>query len=353
MISFSGSATDPEEGTLPASRLTWSLLIQHCPSNCHTHPVQDFVGVASGSFSAQDHEYPSHLELRLTATDSFGLQGSASVLLYPKTVGLSFTSNPSGTAAFRRQHQPGDAVHTHGDHRLHQLDQRPLSADAREARRTSSRAWSDLGAQSHNIIAPATAKTYSATYGRPPAAGRASTSARVGIDGQRDRRVRKLHREWLGVGHLVRSDQFHFVYRQLSGDGQIVARVASVREHERLRQGRSDDPARVSPPTRRTRTWSRRRADGSSGFQRRLTPGANDGRHDGGGPAAPQWVRLTQRQPRSRLRGPTTEPTGSTIGTTTINSRATSTLDWPSRPTTTPWTARRSSTASRPRSPRL
>ncbi|MGH9367102.1 MAG: PQQ-dependent sugar dehydrogenase, partial [Thermoanaerobaculia bacterium] len=96
VIAFSGGATDPEEGTLPASKLTWSLSIQHCPSNCHTHPVQDFVGVASGSFTGQDHEYPSYLELKLTATDSYGLQGTASVLLYPKTVGLSFTSTPSG-----------------------------------------------------------------------------------------------------------------------------------------------------------------------------------------------------------------------------------------------------------------
>ena len=47
-IAFSGSATDPQQGTLPASSLSWSLLLQHCPSNCHTHPLQDFVGTASG-----------------------------------------------------------------------------------------------------------------------------------------------------------------------------------------------------------------------------------------------------------------------------------------------------------------
>ena len=65
-VSFSGSATDPQQGTLPASAFSWSLILHHCPSNCHTHPLQDFVGVASGSFVAPDHEYPSHLELRLT-----------------------------------------------------------------------------------------------------------------------------------------------------------------------------------------------------------------------------------------------------------------------------------------------
>ena len=66
-IAFSGHATDAEDGTLPASALTWSVILHHCPSNCHTHVIQDFAGVRSGSFSAPDHEYPSYLELRLTA----------------------------------------------------------------------------------------------------------------------------------------------------------------------------------------------------------------------------------------------------------------------------------------------
>src|SRR3712207_8768640 len=54
-----------QDGTLPASALTWSLILHHCPSTCHTHPVQDLVGVAHGSLSAPDHEYPSYLELKL------------------------------------------------------------------------------------------------------------------------------------------------------------------------------------------------------------------------------------------------------------------------------------------------
>jgi hypothetical protein len=74
-ISFSGHATDPQQGTLPASSLTWSLVLEHgdCASSCHEHPLQTFTGVASNSFVAPDHEYPSHLELRLKATDSGGL----------------------------------------------------------------------------------------------------------------------------------------------------------------------------------------------------------------------------------------------------------------------------------------
>ena len=48
------------------------MIIHHCPSNCHTHVYQTFDGVAGGSFPAPDHEYPSYLEIQLTATDSCG-----------------------------------------------------------------------------------------------------------------------------------------------------------------------------------------------------------------------------------------------------------------------------------------
>ena len=43
VISFSGSATDPIDGQLPPSALTWKLILHHCPtdiSSCHTHDLQ-------------------------------------------------------------------------------------------------------------------------------------------------------------------------------------------------------------------------------------------------------------------------------------------------------------------------
>jgi glucose/arabinose dehydrogenase len=93
-IAFSGSAADPQDGNLPPSSMSWDLILHHCPSNCHQHPMQSFAGVASGSFTAPDHEYPSHLELRLTAKDSSGLQQSTSVLLQPRTTLISFRTSP-------------------------------------------------------------------------------------------------------------------------------------------------------------------------------------------------------------------------------------------------------------------
>jgi PKD domain len=95
-ISLAGSASDQQDGNLPASALSWKLTMEHCPSNCHEHVVQSWSGVASGSFVAPDHEYPSYLVLELTATDSGGLSDTQTIALDPKTVTLSFSSSPSG-----------------------------------------------------------------------------------------------------------------------------------------------------------------------------------------------------------------------------------------------------------------
>jgi hypothetical protein len=61
-VSFSGAATDAQSGTLPASALSWALVLRHCDGggNCHAHPLQSWDGVASGAFTAPDHEYPSY-----------------------------------------------------------------------------------------------------------------------------------------------------------------------------------------------------------------------------------------------------------------------------------------------------
>jgi PKD repeat protein len=96
-ISFSGSATDNQGVAIPASRLTWKLTLKHglCP-DCHDHPLQTYSGVASGTFITPDHDYPSELELSLTATDANGLSNTAAVQLLPRTTTLSFATTPTG-----------------------------------------------------------------------------------------------------------------------------------------------------------------------------------------------------------------------------------------------------------------
>ena len=167
-INFSGHATDSQDGTLPASALTWSLIIHHCftPTDCHTHLIQTFAGVSSGSLTAPDHNYPCWLELQLTAKDSGGLTSTTSVRLDPRTVVLTFKTNPGGlvltdlvvneapkTTPFSVTVVVGSA--------------NSVSAPSPQQFKRSTyffTSWSDGGAQSHTITAPAVNTTYTATY---------------------------------------------------------------------------------------------------------------------------------------------------------------------------------------------
>ncbi len=167
-INFSGHATDTQDGTLPASALSWSLIMHHCftPTDCHTHLIQTINGVSSGSVAAPDHEYPCWLELQLTATDSGGLMSTTSVRLDPKTVVLTFKTNPGGlvlsdlvvneaprTTPFAVTAVVGSA--------------NSVSAPSPQQFNKSTyyfTSWSDGGFQSHTITAPAVNTTYTATY---------------------------------------------------------------------------------------------------------------------------------------------------------------------------------------------
>ena len=167
LIQFSGSASDPQDGSLAASRLSWSLILHHCPSTCHTHPLQDFDGVSTGSFTTPDHEYPSHLELRLTATDSGGLTGTTSVALQPQTVDLSFSSSPSGLQiGFNAASAATPFTRT-----VIRGSRNSISAPSPQVLSGTTWAfstWSDGGARSHDVIANGPA-SYTATYLAPPA----------------------------------------------------------------------------------------------------------------------------------------------------------------------------------------
>ena len=163
LINFSGSATDPEDGILPPSAMYWTVNLQHCPSNCHTHLLQTFPGGDSGSFFAPDHDYPSYLELQLTVTDSGGLQDTETLRLDPQTVALTFQSAPSGlqltvgatttTTPFTR------TVIVGSTNSISALSPQTLSGTTYQFA-----SWSDGGAQTHNIVALASPTTYTAQY---------------------------------------------------------------------------------------------------------------------------------------------------------------------------------------------
>ena len=163
-ITFTGHATDPQDGTLAPSQLSWTVLIQHCPSTCHSHTYQTFSGVAGGSFPAPDHEYPSHLDIQLTATNSYGLTNTATVSVNPKTASLNFQTTPAGLQLTVGTSPPQTTPFT----------QTVIVGSINSVETPSPQgsfpnvwdfvSWSDGGAQDHSITAPAGSSSYTATF---------------------------------------------------------------------------------------------------------------------------------------------------------------------------------------------
>lgn len=153
-IGFSGTGTDPEDGTLPASAFTWTLTQQHCPSNCHTHFIQTFTGVKSGSFVAPDHGYPSHLDLTLTVQDAQGATDTKTVSIYPRTVNLTLASNSPGVLLTLNS----ETVAAPFARTVIEGSQNSVSASNQTVGATSYtfQSWSDGGAATHNVVVGAT-----------------------------------------------------------------------------------------------------------------------------------------------------------------------------------------------------
>jgi glucose/arabinose dehydrogenase/PKD repeat protein len=163
VVTFAGTAVDPEDGPLPASALGWSLRIEHCPGSCHTHTVEEFEGVAGGSFSAPDHEAPSHLVLRLTATDAGGLSASVEVALVPRTVVLRFETIPPGlTLGAGAAAEPVPFTRTVAVGATTQVS--APSPQTHGGREHVFVGWSDGGAPTHDVLAGETDATLVATY---------------------------------------------------------------------------------------------------------------------------------------------------------------------------------------------
>jgi glucose/arabinose dehydrogenase/PKD repeat protein len=171
-IPFSGTAGDAQETLGPAS-MRWTVVLQHCvtPTQCHEHPQGTFDGVSSGSYVAPEHEYPAYLDVRLLVTDSRGLTSNASVRLDPKTVAVTFLTQPAGlqlTVGSGVVTSPASITAIQGS-RISVTANSPQSLGGTSYQFSS---WSDGGAVSHDIVPPPTGATYTANYvpGTPPAA---------------------------------------------------------------------------------------------------------------------------------------------------------------------------------------
>ena len=151
--------------TVPStgSSLTWSLVMLHCPSDCHEHSIGTVDTGRTGSFVAPDHEYPSSLQLTLTATDSWGLSASTTIVLDPKTVRLWMRTDPAGLRlqvnGVGKVTPFGRTVIVGSMNTITALTPQTLNGLI-----YTFASWSDGGAATHTIVAPSSSQVYRATY---------------------------------------------------------------------------------------------------------------------------------------------------------------------------------------------
>jgi glucose/arabinose dehydrogenase len=163
-IGYSGTGSDPEDGTLPASAFTWQVDFHH---DTHIHPfIAATSGATGGSFTIpRIGETSANVwyRIHLTVRDSGGLTSSTYVDVVPRTVTLSLATSPAGlqlTLDGQPVTAPTSVQGVVGITRtLGVVSPQTVGGVTYEFV-----SWSDGGAASHSINTPASNTTYTATF---------------------------------------------------------------------------------------------------------------------------------------------------------------------------------------------
>jgi glucose/arabinose dehydrogenase len=164
VIFYSGTASDPEDGTLPASSFTWHVDFHH---DSHTHPfLQPTSGTSSGSFTIPTTGETSPnvwYRIYLTVRDSGGLTQVVYRDILPRKVQLTLATNPAGLP-LRLDGQPvASPIAFESVVGM----QRTLEAAAVQTSGNTNYefvSWSDGGAARHDISTPGSNTVYTASY---------------------------------------------------------------------------------------------------------------------------------------------------------------------------------------------
>jgi glucose/arabinose dehydrogenase len=163
-ISFAGTGTDADDGTLPASAYTWSIALRDTTQSYPAMPATS--GITSGTFQIPQEghtESTVFYRVTLTVTDSKGRTNSTYVDVNPRKVKLSLATNVSGprlTLDGQSQTIPytGDSV-VGVKRSLGAVS--PQTVNGRTYEFVS---WSDGGSATHTVTTPAVNTTYTATF---------------------------------------------------------------------------------------------------------------------------------------------------------------------------------------------
>ncbi len=239
-ISFSGTATDAVDGTLPASAYTWQA--DFYSSNVaqpfyNAEVALPFsgptTGVTQGTFQIpQDlsNSASTFYRITLTVVDSLGIQTVVTRDIHPHLTNWSVNTNVPGAAYVADgtwktgPYSTSDVVGV--QHVLTGVPTQTIGAN-----RYRFQGWADGSALTDSFTNSPTNGSYTANYdqvqstmpspwqsadiGTPLVPGTADyspTSKSFYIDGS-------------GADVYGANDQFHYVYQPLNGDGTIVARV--------------------------------------------------------------------------------------------------------------------------------
>lgn len=163
-IRFLGSATDAEDGTLPASAFSWKVMLHH---HEHEHPfLGPLTGVTQGQFTVPATGHgpdDTHYVIRLTVTDADGLTTTTEVELEPEHSALGLQTEPFGLPLLV------DAENTPTPTALESLVGFTHVVEAPAIAMVGGQAyafqcWSDGGARQHAVTAPQGALHLTARY---------------------------------------------------------------------------------------------------------------------------------------------------------------------------------------------
>jgi glucose/arabinose dehydrogenase/regulation of enolase protein 1 (concanavalin A-like superfamily) len=241
VINFSGTATDNEDGRIPPSGMTWRVEFHH---GTHFHdgpPVAD--GVAIGSFTIPaSGETATNVfyRLLLTVTDSHGLSSTTFVDLYPLTSYITLKSNPPGLK-LNLDYQPyttpktlkfveGMTIALSGNWWEDQL----LNGVSYRFE-----GWAHGGALQQGVLVPADNVTYTGNFSYPlNSSWRTMDIGKMNVLGSASENAGTYTLSASGKDIWNYDDHFRFVYKSLSGSGEITARVTSLSNtHEWAKAG--------------------------------------------------------------------------------------------------------------------
>jgi glucose/arabinose dehydrogenase len=240
-VSFSGSASDPIDGTLPGSDYVWQAdyYANGVRQPSYFAEVADpYYGPTTGSSSGSitiptdPSQVPgSFYRITLTVTDSRGLTTVVTKDLHPNLTTWSVSTNVPGTGySVDGAWETGPVTVSGVTGVVHVLNGLPQAQTVGGVRYRFV-GWADGSALTETITAGSGAGSYTAQYepvvnsvplpwtstdvGAPITSGTADYSAADSsyyLDGG-------------GADAFGANDQFHYVYQTLAGDGSITARV--------------------------------------------------------------------------------------------------------------------------------